>query len=254
MPNIDWRAVARAGGLTPSMHDHSMRKPDGTPMDREREFWGMVSIQGTFLVVGAGIRDVLGWGAGEVIGKCILRFVVEEGNGRQVLEEQLMHMQERVDPVGIMCEMSDKEGRRSPVQVVLYRGREKGSTKSPFPVICQIKAVDSSSPSATTQHFTHLHQTNVFEELETSRGSSWQYELQQLKFANQRLMEEVNMLESSLFIHDDQRTAPPQFTTASFPDQPSHSLRHSWASPRKRTYEPPRPLKRTRDSDAGPSS
>ncbi|KIM91749.1 hypothetical protein PILCRDRAFT_57985 [Piloderma croceum F 1598] len=252
MPNIDWGAVGHAGGLTPSVHDHDMRTSDGTHVDREREFWGMVSVQGTFLVVGAGIRDMLGWGAGEVIGKSILRFVVEE-NGRQVLEEQLTHMQERVDPVGIMCEMGDKEGRSSPVQVVLYRGREQGSTRSPFPVICQIKALDS-SPSVTTQHFTRSYQMNVFEELETSRGSSWQYELQQLKFANQRLMEEVNMLESSLLIHDDQRTAPPQFTTASFPDEPSYISRHGWASPEMCAYEPPRSLKRTRDSDAGPSS
>lgn len=251
MPNIDWGAVVRAGGLTPSVHDHDMRKSDGTHMDREREFWGMVSVEGTFLVVGAGIRDMLGWDGGEVIGKSILRFVVE-GNGRRVLEGQLIHMQERVVPVGIMCEMGDKEGRNSPVQIVLYRGREQGTTGSPFPVICQIKALDL-SPSVTTQHCTHSHQMNVFEELETSRGSSWQYELQQLKFANQRLMEEVNMLESSLLIHDDQRIAPPQFTAGSFPDQPSHSSRHGWTSPQC-TYEPPRSLKRTRHSDAGPSS
>lgn len=38
---------------------------------------------------------------------------------------------------------------------------------------------------------------SLFGELETSRGSSWQYELQQLKFANQRLHEELHALEAS---------------------------------------------------------
>ena len=35
----------------------------------------------------------------------------------------------------------------------------------------------------------HPHDRDVFEELDTSRESSWQYKLQQLKFANQRLYE-----------------------------------------------------------------
>ncbi|KAL4079362.1 PAS domain-containing protein [Scleroderma citrinum] len=37
----------------------------------------------------------------------------------------------------------------------------------------------------------------LFEELDTARGSSWQYELQQLKFANQRLHEELDALEGA---------------------------------------------------------
>ncbi|TFK19911.1 hypothetical protein FA15DRAFT_659489 [Coprinopsis marcescibilis] len=42
---------------------------------------------------------------------------------------------------------------------------------------------------------------NIFEELETSRGSSWQYELQQLKYTNQRLMDEITALEAAVKIH-----------------------------------------------------
>lgn len=42
-----------------------------------------------------------------------------------------------------------------------------------------------------------LTQSSLFEELETIRGSSWQYELQQLKFANQRLHEELHALEGA---------------------------------------------------------
>lgn len=45
--------------------------------------------------------------------------------------------------------------------------------------------------------FIHHSDASLFEELETGRGSSWQYELQQLKFANQRLHEELLALEGA---------------------------------------------------------
>ncbi|KIK90845.1 hypothetical protein PAXRUDRAFT_661950 [Paxillus rubicundulus Ve08.2h10] len=67
------------------------------------------------------------------------------------------------------------------------RGLHTGSCGPP-PVPVRMDAEGSSTP---------LHPLNVslFEELETGRGSSWQYELQQLKFANQRLHEELYALE-----------------------------------------------------------
>jgi len=228
-------------------------KPDRTPKNNEREFWGMVSIQGTFLAVGAGIRDVLGWGVGEVIGRRLLSFVAGSGNGRQVLEEQLGRVGERKDPIEILCEMRDKEGRSLPVQIVLYRGRKQVSTPSPLPIIYQIKALDS-LPPPTSQNFAHPHHANVFEELETSRGSSWQYELQQLKFANQRLSEEVHTLEASLLLHDQQRNAVPQFATQGQNTYSSQHISHDWASPLIHEYEPQRLLKRAWDSDHVPSS
>jgi hypothetical protein len=43
----------------------------------------------------------------------------------------------------------------------------------------------------------HSPGASLFEELEAFRGSSWQYELQQLKFANQRLHEELHALEGA---------------------------------------------------------
>jgi hypothetical protein len=83
----------------------------------------------------------------------------------------------------------------------------------------------------------------VFEELETSRASSWQYELQQLKFANQRLAEEADRLESSLSPYD-QRTVFPQLAPVALADEnarsPGHILR-DWVSPLH-------PLKRAWDS------
>ena len=50
----------------------------------------------------------------------------------------------------------------------------------------------------------------MFEELDTSRGSSWQYELQQLKIANQRSYEELEALESDRLREDTPSSSFPE--------------------------------------------
>ena len=65
------------------------------------------------------------------------------------------------------------------LSATVYRSRERSS------IIIHVKAWGST----TTQDIPHSHDRDVFEELDTSHESSWQYELQQLKFANQRLYE-----------------------------------------------------------------
>ena len=55
--------------------------------------------------------------------------------------------------------------------------------------------IDPENDDGEPGSFTHLS-ASLFEELEATRGLSWQYELQQLKFANQRLHKELHTLES----------------------------------------------------------
>jgi hypothetical protein len=52
------------------------------------------------------------------------------------------------------------------------------------------------NPQSSTSH--QLPTTNIFGELSLSRGSSWQYELQQLKFKNMRFVQEIEALEASV--------------------------------------------------------
>ncbi|KAF8329262.1 blue light receptor [Amanita rubescens] len=145
----------------------------------EREFWCMV-VGGVFVVVGSRVKEVLGWNAGELVGRAI-GSVVCGGVGEEGVEGGVVRRLRRADGAVV-------EGR-----VVLYRGkREAGAVLDAcpgiarWPVICQIKLDDS----------LRIGETDVFEELETSRGSSWQYELQQLRFANQRMEDEVCLLEA----------------------------------------------------------
>ena len=44
-------------------------------------------VKGRSLVVGSGIKDVLGWAVAETIGKSVFSLVVDEGSGKRVMEE-----------------------------------------------------------------------------------------------------------------------------------------------------------------------
>lgn len=251
MPSMAWGAVAGAGGITPAMQ---CAKKGG---EGEREFWGMVSRQGTLLVVGGAVRHVLGWGTGEVIGRG-LASLVSEGSGKHMLLDKLRRItaEEGAPPVKVLCEMIGHEGQRLPVRVVLYRAHEQAGIRSPAPVICQIKLMDATTHVSVSPPFAHRHGSDIFEELGTGRGTSWQYELQQLKFANQRLVDEVAALETAI-------TGQPRSTSGashSFPgrafdeDQKPAGLPvarpvridTNWATPQMRDYDgPQRSLKRS---------
>jgi len=253
---MEWGAVACAGGLAPAVSDPGAKKLDGSSKEKEREFWGMLSVQGTFLMVGTGIRDVLGWRASELVGKTLLSLVVAEGNGRGVLKERLARIAEKDEPVKVVCKMSGKDGRQLPAHIILYQARGKTSTVSPSPTICQVQILDSFSPPPIPP--IRSHDADIFEELDTSRGSSWQYELQQLKFANQRLLEEADTFEATILTYSHHLTAtPPNHSSL---DHTENTVAFSqgvdgedWNFPRLHEYEAQRSLKRSWDSDSLPS-
>jgi len=66
----------------------------------------------------------------------------------------------------------------------------------PNTLVAQIK-LRTSTPKAT-RPIVHSASANVFEELETTRGTSWQYELHQLRLLNRRLKEDIQSSRSAL--------------------------------------------------------
>ena len=66
-----------------------MDEPPGPSID-PLEFWALLSSQGTFLVASASVRDVLGWGTSEVIGRNICAMVRDSRGGmREHVEAEL---------------------------------------------------------------------------------------------------------------------------------------------------------------------
>ncbi|WRT66515.1 uncharacterized protein IL334_003474 [Kwoniella shivajii] len=67
----------------------------------------------------------------------------------------------------------------------------------PTSLVIQVKLILSPIPNASIQTITHARPvvhaptSNLFEELETTRGTSWQYELHQLRLLNRRLKEDI---------------------------------------------------------------
>ncbi|TFK62949.1 hypothetical protein BDN72DRAFT_345448 [Pluteus cervinus] len=238
----------------------------------EREFWGMLSPTGDFLVVGSGVHDVLGWDASDIIGKDVGVFIAgddtekkkalvdeigrislaelmpEDGNGKRK-EKKEKYSKMRVG-------LKKKDGGVVETEVVLYAptygfvdvepgtedstpsravemeakmlvqkyyqfpgSRVKGECVAvrPPPVAYQVKLLDcgdvEASPERSVQtptqngqtltptpnpSLTHPLSSNVFEEMMISRGSSWQYEVEKLKLENQRLLDEIEMLEGKV--------------------------------------------------------
>ncbi|KAI0349984.1 hypothetical protein OH77DRAFT_1507231 [Trametes cingulata] len=223
LPHLEWGPISRAGGLVAPLYrplpppiTNSNLEVDANVDDRplEREFWGMLSTNATFLCVGAAVRDVLGWGAGEVIGKPLADFVSGSAphEVRMAVEVEMTKVLAGAggsDSAGLACDVHTKERGAVPVHIVLYRSRPKASEDaldaigngadpaSQGPVVCQVKLCEGTAPPATSP-LVHGLEESVFEETHIDRESSWQYELQQLKFRNQRLAEEVVALEAAI--------------------------------------------------------
>ena len=232
MPCLDWGPISRAGGLVPPTPSRQMVPPPSslslTDVDDEseerppeREFWGLLSDTATFLYVGAAVRDVLGWGAGEVIGKPLADFVngssVQEVHGAiQVEMARVLANVGAIESSGLACVVNTKEGNPIPVHIVLYRSRSQGGAScvptgvvdtvamgsgadpaSRSPVVCQVKRCEGNTPPSANA-VVHPLEGSVFDETDLDRSSSWQYELQQLKFKNQRLVDEVASLEAGI--------------------------------------------------------
>lgn len=142
-----------------------------------REFWCMIA-GSVFVVVGSRVKEVLGWSAGELVGRSVGSVVcggIEDWEGGAASKKL-----RRADGVVI-------EGT-----VVLYPAKQQLDARpaiARWPMICQFK-LDDSVPTEG--------ETDVFQELDTTRGSSWQYELQQLRFANQRMQDQVCLLEAQV--------------------------------------------------------
>lgn len=179
MPRLAWASVAPAP---------------------EREFWALLGARGTLLFAGAAVRDVLGWGAGEVIGRPATDYVASgagDADARAVLGAPGAEAGAR----SVLCEMRRKDGACVRVRVVLHRAQADADADAIArgPVVCQVRVCDGGAgEDAGAREGVHAPEESVFAELATARGSSWQYELQQLKYANRRLEEEVAALEAEV--------------------------------------------------------
>jgi PAS domain-containing protein len=230
MPKLTWGPVGRAGGVV-------MPSESGTDDDAvEGEFWGVLNKIGQFLFVGAAVRDVLGWSADEVVGKCLEEFIdtsmIRPGSNfdpRQSVNVAIRLATTNSNPryTQLGFEMRKKDGDGLQVTMVVYHATAPLANPSE-PVICQIKVATAD----THARILRPAASDVFEEFNTIRNTSWQYELQQLKFENERLREELQAFEFRA-LQSRSLQQPSSRTTAFTPLQVGGiptKTRNDWAS------------------------
>ncbi|KAL5522423.1 hypothetical protein ACEPAG_8439 [Sanghuangporus baumii] len=250
MPNLRWGVISQAGGLLGPSCISQVPFGEGSESSEnrttaEQEFWAMLCEDGLFLVAGMGVRDLLGWGTAEIIGRSVREFILDDNTGRNHSSsaEQVVLALSRAysgeqGAQTLTCQMKKRDGEVAWMQLILYANESQTPSGR---IIVQFKLLSASNPTYPTQSSSHpfsptgfinpsypypynaphpyssyshnmsgrptatttttagriLHQpnTNVFAEFETHRGTSWQYELQQLKYANDKLRQEVINLE-----------------------------------------------------------
>ena len=199
MPKLSWKSVSRMGGFAvapPAFNGGP------TTSGSLREFWGTVNPDGTFLFVGASVKELLGWSVADVIGQRLEDFVVSSADQRRpeyntyrMVSESLVGASsaDTPGPTQLAFEMRKKDGSKTRVLMVLYHTPISRTTPSlPDPLIYQVKVVSNSVYAPVIGQ----PEEQVFKEMEVLRNTSWQYELEDLRLANQKLLEEVWSLEA----------------------------------------------------------
>ncbi|KAJ3847807.1 photoreceptor A [Lentinula lateritia] len=247
MSMLPWSAIASAGGIShPQTVTKSLCGEDGktrlVTVDVATEFWGTVTRTGSLLIVSKGVKDILGWDETELMGKQIWGYLLDEET-RQNVGKELANMgcaMGTMDAPGslprkIFCRMPRQDGSTAEVELILYPSAIDSSILhspqaiSPAPIIYQIRLYDPTTSSTGVRSsaeaaIMHPLKENVFKVLEISRESSWQYELQQMRYMNERLREEIMSLEADEIEHSHAHSPSSTLSQASAPA--SHGLVH----------------------------
>jgi len=222
MPSMQWEAVSRAGGLAmPSVRDMMISPPlsnGGSPLHRnrigEQEFWSVLSPRAIFLAASEDVRSFLGWGPGEVMGRSLKDFIVAEehpdsddGNDTQfcMLREALWELHDGTSAGRhrtVALNLRTRRGSILQTCAVLYGpwAPAKVDNQAISRVVVQFKERGQQQQQPLHVGLTvHDPALNVFEELETTRETTWQYEVQQQRMTNRRLYDDVKEIETELF-------------------------------------------------------
>ena len=194
MTSLTWGDVRRAGGLA---------------KDKEKEVWGMLGGTGaetaTFHSVGKGMENVLGWSEGDLLGKAVSVVIDEAALAvvGAIIAGMRSYQRLGCGDAGrvkkVRCALRRKDGDVADVWFVIYRAdleadeRDTALSITPAALVYQIRLADAETVSCGELPVIQPS-VDMFDELAISRGSSWQYEMQQLRFTNQRLKDEYAAL------------------------------------------------------------
>ncbi|CAG8503185.1 4923_t:CDS:2, partial [Acaulospora colombiana] len=174
------------------------------------EFWSKLSADGLFLYVSSVCQNLLGLSAEELVGVSLYNHVKPEH--ATDISRALVQANNGI-PNSLNRQIQKKNGQYIEVLLTFYPGDSGQTNNKPSFIICQIKeaipelgkrqSLLSSQPFLTSASSSDSVETgeraneNIFEELSTTKGTSWQYELHQMRSANKKLRAELEAVKNS---------------------------------------------------------
>jgi hypothetical protein len=219
VPSLKWKTIDEHGGLG------------------EREFWANLSFDGLVLWVSGTVDQIMGAKAEEIVGRSYYAFLAggddgppqADGHSSSLAVQKAIAQAARGLPkrggISVRHQLLAVNGQTHEVTSTFYAtvGEDRGSAGSPSAVtpdssdseasggparklgeavepshiLLQIKLSGPQWPR-NKNPLANSPNENVFEEMNTTRGTSWQYEIHQLRIANRKLNDEVMSARSSI--------------------------------------------------------
>lgn len=153
------------------------------------EFWAKLSLEGLYLRVSKLSQDVINYDADELDHTSLYRYAGDDdipSISRALASVRLGEI------VHLNHTMRNSRGQYVDVISTFYPGDVAHGIGRPSFAIVQTRLASTVDASVS---ISAQADDNMFAEVETVRGTSWQYELHQLQMANQRLREQIEELE-----------------------------------------------------------
>ncbi|KAI8885218.1 hypothetical protein K501DRAFT_293568 [Backusella circina FSU 941] len=160
------------------------------------EFWTKVTLSGLFLHVTPTSEEVVGFSADSLEGATLYQYIADN-NVRDITRALELVKEGRI--VNLHHSMQNSKGDYVPVFSTFYPGDVSFGVGRPSFALVQIRSKTSSTTGPVLESLSSTqgdNDENLFSELETVRGTSWQYELHQLQLSNRKLREQLDNLKN----------------------------------------------------------
>ena len=191
LPAFNWGSVAMAGGLAPPNDPSSSN-------ESESEFWAKVSsVTALFLFAESKVAEVLGSSAEEMVGTSFLD-VVDDVDKARVIESIHNYIANDTtgDPYTLSATLiSRADARRHPMDIVVYpplrsdAGAAVIKPASPSSYIVQFRPRRNGFVRAKST--VHASTSKIYDELDVSRGTNWNYERETIRQNNEQFRTEI---------------------------------------------------------------
>ncbi|RCH84624.1 blue light receptor [Rhizopus stolonifer] len=162
------------------------------------EFWAKTSLNGLFLHVTPTSQHVLGFSADDLERATLYQYVGDQ-HLRDITRALELVREGRI--VNLHHTMQNNKGDYVAIFSTFYPGDVSFGVGRPSFALVQIRAKETTSTQGYPQLESVIgvgqgesNEENLFAELETVRGTSWQYELHQLQLTNRKLKEQLEYL------------------------------------------------------------